>query len=120
MTSIKSVEGWGDERVLYNFKNGGFSKDTGHFTQMVWKDTYGVGCGAALCPGIISSGVKQWSVASSSSVFRFFRRIEGGLVADTGAKQVPGVQLYRGRQRGGRVPRKRPYPHIASASVMHA
>ncbi|RSL39895.1 hypothetical protein CEP53_013733 [Fusarium sp. AF-6] len=44
-----SVEAWGDERDDYNFKKGAFSKKTGHFTQLVWKDTTDVGCGRKLC-----------------------------------------------------------------------
>lgn len=44
-----SVEGWGNERKDYNFKKGKFSEDTGHFTQLVWKDTTDVGCGRRLC-----------------------------------------------------------------------
>lgn len=44
-----SVEAWGDERDDYDFKKGGFSKKTGHFTQLVWKDTTDVGCGRKLC-----------------------------------------------------------------------
>ncbi|RSM04183.1 hypothetical protein CEP52_006980 [Fusarium oligoseptatum] len=44
-----SVEAWGDERDDYNFKKGTFSKNTGHFTQLVWKDTTDVGCGRKLC-----------------------------------------------------------------------
>lgn len=70
-SSGEAVGAWGDERALYDFQNGGFSEGTGHFTQMVWKGTWGVGCGAALCDGIIDSGVKQWSVAPRPSVFHF-------------------------------------------------
>ncbi|KAH6893326.1 CAP domain-containing protein [Thelonectria olida] len=44
-----SVEAWGDERDDYNFKKGEFSEETGHFTQLVWKDTTTVGCGRRLC-----------------------------------------------------------------------
>ncbi|KAL2682731.1 hypothetical protein Neosp_007186 [[Neocosmospora] mangrovei] len=44
-----SVEAWGDERDDYDFKKGEFSKATGHFTQLVWKDTTDVGCGRKLC-----------------------------------------------------------------------
>ncbi|KAI3584689.1 CAP domain-containing protein, partial [Fusarium oxysporum f. sp. albedinis] len=44
-----SVEAWGDEREEYNFDKAKFSKKTGHFTQLVWKDTTTVGCGRKLC-----------------------------------------------------------------------
>lgn len=44
-----SIEAWGDERDEYNFDKAKFSKKTGHFTQLVWKDTTNVGCGRKLC-----------------------------------------------------------------------
>lgn len=44
-----AVEAWGDEREEYNFKKGEFSVETGHFTQLVWKNTTDVGCGRRLC-----------------------------------------------------------------------
>ncbi|KID74505.1 Protein PRY2 [Metarhizium brunneum] len=46
------VNMWGSERKKYNFDNGGFSKDTGHFTQVVWKGTENVGCGQKSCSGL--------------------------------------------------------------------
>ncbi|KAM5353976.1 hypothetical protein ACJ41O_000626 [Fusarium nematophilum] len=44
-----SVEAWGDERDEYDFGDAEFSKETGHFTQLVWRDTTAVGCGRKLC-----------------------------------------------------------------------
>lgn len=44
-----SVEAWGDEREEYDFGDAEFSKETGHFTQLVWRDTTDVGCGRKLC-----------------------------------------------------------------------
>ncbi|KAF8543315.1 CAP domain-containing protein [Trichophaea hybrida] len=37
------------ERAKYNFNNPGFSHETGHFTQMVWKATKRLGCAEVDC-----------------------------------------------------------------------
>ncbi len=42
---------WYDEIKLYKFPNGGFSMQTGHFTQVVWRSTTQVGCGHVECKG---------------------------------------------------------------------
>ncbi|KAJ5178738.1 hypothetical protein N7492_001948 [Penicillium capsulatum] len=45
-----AVAAWGDEGELYNFqKPTGFTEETGHFTQLVWKSTVEVGCAAVNC-----------------------------------------------------------------------
>ncbi|KAL6850622.1 hypothetical protein ACO1O0_007746 [Amphichorda felina] len=44
-----SVDAWGDEREEYDWGDAEFSKDTGHFTQLVWQNTTDVGCGRRLC-----------------------------------------------------------------------
>ena len=40
-----TVAMWYDEIKKYKFPNGGFSMETGHFTQTVWRSTKQVGCG---------------------------------------------------------------------------
>ncbi len=40
-----AVENWYSEVSLYDFNNPGFSHDTGHFTQIIWKNTTEIGCG---------------------------------------------------------------------------
>ncbi|KAI1822875.1 PR-1-like protein [Xylaria intraflava] len=49
-----SIEGWGNEGANYDYDHPDFSESTGHFTQLVWKDTTDVGCGQALC------GTNSW------------------------------------------------------------
>lgn len=45
-----AVIAWGDEGDMYNFgKPTGFTEETGHFTQLVWKATTQVGCAAVNC-----------------------------------------------------------------------
>ncbi|KAJ0119649.1 Cell wall protein PRY3 [Diaporthe amygdali] len=48
------VDLWGDEREQYNYDDPAFSEETGHFTQLVWKNTTAVGCGSRLC------GTRGW------------------------------------------------------------
>ncbi|MBL8627974.1 MAG: hypothetical protein JNK64_42200 [Myxococcales bacterium] len=42
---------WAREEEKYDFRRPAFSMKTGHFTQVVWKDTLAVGCGVATCAG---------------------------------------------------------------------
>ena len=47
-----AIDAWGNERSLYDFSGPtGFSERTGHFTQLVWKDTTSMGCAAIDCTG---------------------------------------------------------------------
>lgn len=43
---------WYDEVKLYDFKSGGFSMETGHFTQLVWRGTTALGCAKSTCNGM--------------------------------------------------------------------
>jgi hypothetical protein len=47
MDESSVVKMWYDEESLYDYNNPGFSSDTGHFTQVVWKETTEIGCGFA-------------------------------------------------------------------------
>ncbi|KAE8223616.1 hypothetical protein CF319_g3372 [Tilletia indica] len=49
MTMADSVPMWYGEILDYNFSKPDFSYATGHFTQLVWKDTTTVGCAIATC-----------------------------------------------------------------------
>ena len=44
-TPTNVVDGWYSEVSLYDYNNPGFSYATGHFTQVVWKNTTQIGCG---------------------------------------------------------------------------
>lgn len=47
---------WYDEIGKYNFKRPGFSMETGHFTQVVWRQTTQLGCGQSTC----DNGMEIW------------------------------------------------------------
>ncbi|KAI8129994.1 Golgi-associated plant pathogenesis-related protein 1 [Lucilia cuprina] len=46
-TAEQCVKSWYDEIKHYNFSKPGFSSQTGHFTQVVWKDSLELGVGIA-------------------------------------------------------------------------
>lgn len=46
-----AIHAWYDEAKSYFYMFPGFSKRTGHFTQLVWKSTTQLGCGYAACNG---------------------------------------------------------------------
>lgn len=43
----EAITNWYDEVSAYNYANPGFDYTTGHFTQVVWKNSTQLGCGAA-------------------------------------------------------------------------
>jgi uncharacterized protein YkwD len=43
---------WYDEVKQYAFSNGGFSMQTGHFTQVVWRESTQLGCAVSTCRGM--------------------------------------------------------------------
>ncbi|KAF5120980.1 Protein PRY1 [Metarhizium anisopliae] len=45
------VNMWGSERKKYDWNAASFSVHTGHFTQVVWKNSRSVGCGWKKCGG---------------------------------------------------------------------
>lgn len=44
---IEPVKSWYDEIALYNYNSPGFSSGTGHFTQVVWRDSTKLGIAKA-------------------------------------------------------------------------
>ena len=49
-----------------DFNNQGFSMDTGHFTQVVWKGSNKIGCAYADCPagGLFDASYGPWRLIS--------------------------------------------------------
>jgi uncharacterized protein YkwD len=43
---------WYVESERYDFGRGGFSMDTGHFTQLVWVGSTSLGCATSTCEGM--------------------------------------------------------------------
>ena len=52
MDAAAVVGMWYDEVKHFNFRRGGFSMKTGHFTQVVWRSTKTLGCGRVQCNGL--------------------------------------------------------------------
>lgn len=51
-TPRQIVDTWYGEAGSYNFSNPGYAPNTGHFTQIVWKNSTQLGCGRAFCQGM--------------------------------------------------------------------
>ncbi|KAF2876845.1 CAP domain-containing protein, partial [Massariosphaeria phaeospora] len=63
-----AILAWGHERTTYDFRSGDFSRETGHFTQLVWKATTSMGCGRTQCDGrggVSRGGAPGWYLVCS-------------------------------------------------------
>ncbi|KAL4884429.1 CAP domain-containing protein [Aspergillus karnatakaensis] len=83
-----AVRAWGDEVHMYDFdKPTGFTKATGHFTQLVWKGTRQVGCAAVDC------GVTDWDPDDGDGEDEEEKRAQGWYVV---CEYVPGGNMVGG------------------------
>ncbi|XP_051513474.1 uncharacterized protein glipr2 isoform X2 [Myxocyprinus asiaticus] len=73
LTGREAVESWYSEIKDYNFSRPGFSSKTGHFTQVVWKDTEELGVGLAT-DGKTTFVVGQYLPAGNISNAGYFER----------------------------------------------
>ncbi|KAK6431696.1 hypothetical protein LTR95_012143 [Oleoguttula sp. CCFEE 5521] len=55
-----SIDAWANEESSYNYQARKFSEKSGHYTQLVWKNTTAVGCGAIKCSNSASNGANGW------------------------------------------------------------
>ena len=46
-----ATNAWYDEIKMYDFSQGGYSDQTGHFNQVVWKNSHKLGAGVAYNSG---------------------------------------------------------------------
>ncbi|WIA39843.1 hypothetical protein OEZ86_013292 [Tetradesmus obliquus] len=47
----RAITSWNGEEALYDYSKPGFDGATGHFTQVVWKDSTNIGCATTFCNG---------------------------------------------------------------------
>jgi len=48
----EAIKAWYNEIIHYDYSNHGFSPGTGHFTQVIWKNTNRLGCAMGNCPNV--------------------------------------------------------------------
>ncbi|XP_062844359.1 GLI pathogenesis-related 2 [Trichomycterus rosablanca] len=73
LTGCVAVESWYSEIKKFDFNRPGFSSETGHFTQVVWKDTKELGVGVAT-DGTTTFVVGQYSPAGNISNAGYFEK----------------------------------------------
>jgi len=59
----QSVIDWDDEKRMYDLYTNRCSGVCGHYTQVVWAQSYAVGCGATLCNNVPVPGGSVWDIA---------------------------------------------------------
>ncbi|XP_053086503.1 Golgi-associated plant pathogenesis-related protein 1 isoform X2 [Pangasianodon hypophthalmus] len=73
VTGHIAVDSWYNEIKNYDFNRPGFSSETGHFTQVVWKDSKELGVGVAT-DGTTTFVVGHYSPAGNISNAGYFEK----------------------------------------------
>jgi len=88
---------WYQEGENYNYSNPGFSVSTGHFTQVVWKDTTQIGCGwVTSCAGTLGSYYPNYLACE----YQPYGNVDGEYAANVpepvnnNPPPVPGISLF--------------------------
>lgn len=73
-----AIRAWYGEHKEYSYRHPGFSYQTGHFTQLVWKSSRKLGCGYAACEGRNGTPgyflVCEYSPAGNITNSQYFRK----------------------------------------------
>ncbi|TRY83204.1 hypothetical protein DNTS_035115 [Danionella cerebrum] len=93
LTGCEAVESWYSEIKDYNFSRPGFTSKTGHFTQVVWKDSKELGVGLAT-DGNTTFVVGQYLPAGNITNAGYFERN----VLPAGSKVDPKYTATRARE----------------------
>ena len=91
LTGTDASERWYSENLKYDFNKPGFSFDTVHFTQLVWKSSKKIGCGAA-CNGTCYVTCNYYPTGNvygkyESNVFPIKKSSEQEQDSETGKKE---------------------------------
>ena len=93
-----SIVAWADEREKYDFASGEFDTATGHFTQLVWKDTKSVGCARKECNGDDENDAPGWFLVceyfpGGNVIGQFRENVQEQASANAGARRGVSVSF---------------------------
>ncbi|KAM4697179.1 uncharacterized protein WCC33_015880 [Rhinophrynus dorsalis] len=97
LSGNEPVDAWYSEIKDYNFSKPGFATNTGHFTQLIWKDTKEVGVGVATDGKGVFYVVGRYSPAGNITNQGYFEKN----VPPAGKKDVGDKELDKPKESGG-------------------